>query len=279
MAKILILGDLHAGPGTGLVHLVYVQTQALKKFPDITHCIQVGDFGFYGSVFKNLKGTDKLPIKTFVIDGNHEDHEWLKEANVTHGAEWQEKYNFTYKPRGTIEVFDGATVGFFGGALNVDRAQEGSIDRRTTNYPLRVEVAEAIVKFNSVPKIDLMITHSCPHSIGVGMVGNAFFFESIDKFCHRKGHSTGPNHDCGEGALTRLWTGLTTKPDNWAYGHFHQTRMKKVNNTYFYCVGSTDSSDGKDWKEAFIYDTDKKTIEYHNAELGNFHGMHRTRLR
>lgn len=276
MAKLLILGDLHAGPSLRLSNIERVQLEALAMFPDLTGCIQVGDFGFYKEVFSGLTG--KLPLKTFAIDGNHEDHEWLH-SGASDSNLWEEKHNLIYKPRGSVEVVDGATIAFFGGALNVDQRQTGSTKDRTTNYPLRVEVEEAITKFEKLPKIDLMVTHSCPHSIGVGMIGNPFFFETIEKYCHDKGHSTGYNHDCGEGALTRLWRGLTVKPDNWVYGHFHQLHMKQVEQTYFYCVGSTDSSDKSDFKRAFIYDTEKKMIEYHPAQLANAKGFHSTRLR
>jgi hypothetical protein len=281
MSKILLLGDLHAAQG---VHnLDRVQKEAKKAFPDLEYCIQVGDFGFYKQTFE---GWDKsaayspcieLPLKTFAIGGNHEDYEWL---NVQDHKLWETKFNLFYKKRGTIEEIDGVTIGFLGGALNVDRRQEGSIDKRTTNYPLHVEVEEALEKFNSVPKIDLMITHSCPHSIGIGMVGSPIFFESIEKFCHDKGHSTGPNEDCGEGALRRLWHGMSVKPDNWVYGHFHQTKMKLIGNTYFYCIGSTDCSDMKDYVNPFVYDTKTKQIEYFNdIRLLNFDGFHKTRLK
>jgi predicted phosphodiesterase len=270
--KILISGDLH-----GNFHeLIQLQLEAKKANLPIDMCIQVGDFGFYERCFSTLgkMNVKKFPYKTFAIDGNHEEHWWLKDAPV---KEWEEKHNLFYKPRGSIEEIDGSLIGFLGGALNVDRAQEGSTKDRTTNYILDVEIHEALEKFNALPKIDLMVTHTCPHSIGVGMLGHPYFAETIEKYCHDKGHSTGKDNDVGDGPLTRLYRGLTNKPTNWVFGHFHQLKYTKVDGTHFYCVGSSDSSDGIHIKKPFIYDTQKKEIEYFpNNGLMNFTGFHKT---
>lgn len=277
MSKILLMGDCH-----GNFHeLIHLQQEAIKANLGIDFCIQVGDFGFYERCFSTLSkmNISKFPIKTIAIDGNHCDHGWLKEQD--HKL-WEEKHNLFYKPRGTIEEIDGSTIAFVGGALNVDRAQEGSINKRTTNYILDVEVHEALEKFLKYPKIDLMVTHTCPHSCGIGMVGHPYFFESIEKFCHNKGHSTGRNEDCGDGALTKLYRGLkvnNVKIDNWIFGHFHQLHYKKVDDTYFYCIGSSDISDGKYTKSPFIYDTQTKKVDWlDKVQLNTFTGHHKTRL-
>lgn len=277
MSRILLNGDLH-----GNFHeLIHLQQEAIKANLGIDLCAQVGDFGFYERCFSTLSkmNISKFPIKTIAIDGNHCDHDWLKKQDY---KLWEEKHNLFYKPRGTIEEIDGSTIAFLGGALNVDRAQEGSINKRTTNYILDVEVHEALEKFIKYPQIDLLVTHTCPHSCGVGMVGHPYFFESIEKFCHDKGHSTGRNEDCGDGALTKLYRGLkvnNVKIDNWIFGHFHQLHYKKVDDTHFYCIGSSDISDGKYTKNPFIYDTQTKKVEWlDKVELNTFTGHHKTRL-
>lgn len=204
----------------------------------------------------------KFPYPVHAIQGNHDDATWLKEVNVD---EWKDKHNIFFKEVGTIEEIDGSIIGFVGKALNVDRKQHGSIDKRTTNYLLDIEVNEFLEKAKSVPRIDLLVTHSCPHSVGVGMQGSIIFTETVEKFCHNKGHSTGRIEDCGDGSLSKLYRGLVTldkAPLNWSFGHFHQYKMIKVRNTNFYCIGCTDSSDGKKIKNPFIYDTQKKEIEF-----------------
>lgn len=277
MTKILLLGDAH-GNFNEIIHL---QQEAIKANLEIDLCIQCGDFGFYENCFNilNKMNIKKFPIKTIAIDGNHEHHEWLKSQD--HKL-WEEKHNLFYKPRGTIEEIDGCVIAFMGGALNVDRQQEGSIDKRTTNYILNVEVQEALEKFIKYPKIDLMVTHSCPHSCGVGMIGSSYFFESIEKFCHNKGHTTGRNEDCGDGSLTKLYRGLKVnniKIENYVFGHFHQTHYKKVDDTHFYCIGCSDTSDNRFVKNPFIYDTQTKKIDWlDKVELRNFSGHHKTRL-
>ncbi len=272
MTKILLSGDLHGN----FSELIQLQLEAIKANLGIDLCIQCGDFGFYDRCFATLS---KMNIKTITIDGNHESHEWLKEQDH---KSWEEKHNLFYKPRGSVEEIDGSVIAFMGGALNVDRRQEGSVDKRTTNYILDVEVHEALEKFLKYPQIDLMVTHTCPHSIGVGMVGHPYFFESIEKFCHDKGHSTGRNEDCGDGPLTRLYRALKSqdiKIPNWFFGHFHQLHYKLVDDTHFYCVGSSDVSDGAHTKKPFIYDTQTKKIEWLNkTELMTFTGFHKTRV-
>ncbi len=278
MTKILLTGDVH-----GNFHeLIQLQLEAIKADLGVDLCIQVGDFGYYNRCFNTLKKMNitKFPIKTIGIAGNHDDWDYIKNSN--HKA-WEEEHNLFYKPRGSIEEIDGSIIAFMGGALNVDRAQEGSIDKRTTNYILDVEVHEAVEKFMKYPQIDLMVTHTCPHSCGVGMVGHPYFFESIEKFCHNKGHSTGRNEDCGDGPLTRMYRTLKTanvKIENYVFGHFHQKHYKKVDDTHFYCIGCSDTSDGTFLKHPFIYDTQTKKVEYYNnIDLLNFTGFHKTRLR
>lgn len=276
MARILLLGDSH-----GNFHeIIHLQNESIKANLGIDLCIQVGDFGFYENCFNTLNKMNikKFPIKTIAIDGNHEDHEWLKSQD--HKL-WEEEHNLFYKPRGTIEEIDGSVIALLGGALNVDRRQEGSIDKRTTNYILDVEVHEALEKFLKYPVIDLMITHTCPHSCGVGMVGHPAFAQSIEKFCHDKGHSTGRIEDCGDGSLTKFYRGLKTgtKVSNWVFGHFHKLNYKTVDDTHFYCIGSSDVSDGSYIKNPFIYDTQTKKIDWlDKVELMTFAGHHKTRL-
>jgi predicted phosphodiesterase len=273
--RYLVAGDAH---GCWYDLQVVIQ-QAIRKY-NIDACIQVGDFGFYVLVFDKNQNL-KFNVPVYAIDGNHEQHWWLKESLAKGaGPIWKEKHNLEYVPRGTVWEVDGCKFGFFGGAMNVDRRQEGSSKNRTTNYPLRVEVKEAIKTFNDFGQLDFLITHSCPHSIGVGMEGKSIFLETIERYIETPfGISTGPLNDCGEQALTDLWNGLTLKPKEWIYGHFHQIKQKKVQDTVFTCIGCVDSSGGHEFARPFIIDTQKKTFEaFPSDTLLNSKGFHRTRL-
>jgi predicted phosphodiesterase len=273
--KILLAGDCHGC----FYDLDCVINQAIKKY-NIDACIQVGDFGFYPLCFDKFKG-HKFNVPVFALDGNHENHEWLKDSlDEGIAVTWKEQHNLEYVPRGTTWEIDGAKFGFLGGAMNVDRRQSGSSKNRTTNYPLNVEIREAIKKFNDFGQLDFLITHSCPHSVGVGMEGKSCFFESIEKYITRPFNiSTGPLNDCGEQSLSNLWGGLTLKPKEWIYGHFHCLHQKKAQDTVFTCVGCVDSAGGHEFARPFIIDTQKKTFEaFPSDTLLNSKGFHRTRL-
>ena len=273
--KYLVVGDIHGS----FYDLEVIITQAIKKY-NIDACIQVGDFGFYVLCLDRFKDK-KFNVPVYAIDGNHEQHWWLKEQ-MTNGvaASWKEKHNLEYVPRGTVWEVDGCKFGFLGGAMNVDRKQEGSSKKRTTNYILNVEVREALKTFNDFGQLDFLITHSCPHSIGVGMEGNASFIPLIERYIETPlGISTGPIGDCGEQTLTDLWYGLKAKPKNWIYGHFHAYHCKQIGETWFSCIGCGDSMGGHEFTLPFVIDTQKKTFEaFPGDTLMNSKGYHKTRL-
>lgn len=237
---------------------------AIKNF-NIDTAIQVGDFGFYPLVFDTYEKMNlKFKIPVYVIDGNHEDHIFIKKEYDTPGKMdiWKKQFNIHYMTRGSTLVIDTCKMGFFGGALNVDTSQKGSTKKRTTNYPLNVEVEEASETFNKMGKLDFLFTHSCPHSIGVGMRACPMFFETIEKYITRPLKiSTGPIDDCGEQALTNLWHRLNDKPSHVCYGHFHSFRESKIGTTTFTCVGCVDSLGGHGHTLPFIVDTKAKTLE------------------
>lgn len=290
MSKILILGDLH-----GRFH----DLKSVMKNVDFNlnikynFVVQIGDFGFYKNMFevlntletshvynKTTKTRDLIhgPMKfhkpVHAIDGNHEQHDWLKlKCNL---EEIKEKHNIIYQPRGSYLDIDGCKIGFIGGALNVDRAQEGSTAKGTTNYILNKEVEQAANTWNSIGGVDVVFSHSCPANIGIGIEGSDFFNRTIVEYIINAGHPTCNQKDCGELALTKLYTKLEKKPKHWFFGHFHDSLSKVVSDTEFICVGTTDSSDGKKYVNPFIYDTKTKSYEYHNKKAMNFDGEHST---
>lgn len=285
MARYLIIGDIH-GHFHDLNSVMKNVDFNLKIRYDAV--IQVGDFGFYPQCFEQLDkwlkpnkdnrleyARHKFHKPVYAICGNHEQHKWLRESNK---EEWKEKYNIFYQPRGSYLDIDGYKIGFLGGALNADRPQEGSIDKRTTNYILNNEASEAVDLWNSVGGMDTIITHSCPNNIGVGMVGHPALIQSVQQYCTDAGHDPGDFTDCGEAPLRSLYHKLDKKPSLWFYGHFHTVKSSRVGQTEFICVGSGDSSDGCKYTKPFILDTKKRTYEHHNKMAMNFDGEHSTRL-
>jgi predicted phosphodiesterase len=250
--KYLIIGDTHASWSSLSQHMHTVEMRGIEY----DEVIQVGDFGFYQSTMGFFKTfAKKFKKKIHFIDGNHEDHAFL----AKHKETYEEKYNLFYHPRGSITEINGSKIGWMGGAFNVDRPQE--FINGTQNFPSREEIDAMIAKVNDIGGVDLMVTHSCPHSIGVAMKGTTFFQETIEKYIHGIGYTSGPLWDCGDEPLTTLWHGLKVKPKNWVFGHFHKQHQGRVGDTNFFCVGICDMN-FKPSCPVYIYDTEYKQVWY-----------------
>lgn len=248
--KILLAGDVHGR----FPYLKLAMSYAKKQVPDLDLCIQVGDFGFYSSIFEAHLRDYGFPYKVLAIDGNHENHKWLhKRMN----KEFAASRNLEYIPRGTVMEFDGRKIGFIGGAMNVDRKQEGNVRFGTQNFISKKDVKHALEEFNK-HELDVIISHSCPHGIGVGVVGHPFFLPTIMEHILIPYNLPATDiNDCGEHALKDLWDGLIHKPKHWIFGHFHYIHENTVDGTHFVCIGCTDFTDNERNPSflPFFYDT------------------------
>jgi len=255
--KVLILGDAH-GQWWNVLDAVH---DAYERFA-IGAAIQVGDFGFFKPVMTAFTGIrePRFPVPLHVIDGNHEDHSWLSACrNDGTAAGWARDLDLHLHDRGDVLDLAGCRIGLCGGALHADRAQHGSLDKGTTNW-LTDRQADAAATAFAAASVSVVVTHSCPHSIGVGMQGSAALFVEVERHIRAKGFNPGPPGDCGEPALTRLWHHLNHKPRTWLFGHFHVHHHRVVDGTDFVCVGSTDVSDGVREKPVYLLDTGDGSI-------------------
>ena len=262
--RLLILGDSH-----GHLDRVHGLLTVAVEHLHIDAAIQVGDFGFFPRTMSRfVTRFGRFPVPLHVIDGNHEDHCWLRTQMLDGiAATWPDRHRLEYHPRGTATIIGGATIGFLGGAWHVDRPQEDAdIFWRRGEEPLACnwirpsDRDRALVTWRDTPP-DLIVTHSAPTGVGVGVPGEPARVPDVHEFIDSRGWSAGPLTDVGEpelGSIARHlpWpTGRT-----WLFGHFHRLHDHKVAGTRFVCVGSSDGSDGRKHPAVIIYDTITKSL-------------------
>lgn len=156
--KALILGDVH-GHWTNMNVTI---AKAIGEHPDITHIIQVGDFGYGFHGIKPFK-TSKVYFSSeeqdiydnatkLWLDGNHENFDLLE---IDKGA-WQP--GWTYVPRGSILEADGYRMMFFGGASSIDRdIRTPMMDWWPQENITYTQVENCLKKHDD--KIDALFTH------------------------------------------------------------------------------------------------------------------------
>ncbi len=249
--KVLLLGDVH-GAHAGLAALL----TAARDRHGIGAAIQTGDFGFTRAHFARGFAGGRLPVPLYAIDGNHDDHAWLhRAARKGETARWRDEWNLHFQPRASTVRIGGVAVGFLGGALHVDRAQYRHWwFRDIANFILAHERARATRLFND-ERPALLVTHSCPAGIGVGIRGNPALAMQLALHVHGAGFDPGPEHDCGEVELVRLWHHLRIPPALWAFGHFHQRHDRRIGDTRFVCTDTLDAA------ELLVWDTGTGGVE------------------
>ncbi len=158
--KILIIGDSHGNTGWLQTALNYGHDQGCEL------AISVGDFGYWprwsgGQKFiKKIERTlAALEMNLWFVDGNHEDHERLRALGITRSRDITK--HITWKPRGSDEILDGVTFGFFGGAVSVDAMA------RTPGYTWfseEIPTAHEWARVYNMKNVDVMISHEVPAS-------------------------------------------------------------------------------------------------------------------
>jgi predicted phosphodiesterase len=251
--RVLIVGDVHGQHRELAGALRQVQTDF-----GIAAAIQVGDFGFYRESMARFRQDGiRFPVPLHVVDGNHEDHGWLWRALLTGAARtWKAEANLLYQPRPSVVRLGASTVGFLGGALHVDRPQTHTLLCRLPNYILRHHREQATALFNR-EKPELIVTHSCPSRIGIGVRGAPDLAAGVAEHVVNAGFDPGPADDCGEAELSRLWSDLCYRPRGWAFGHFHRYHEAVVEGTRFVCVGE---GSGAPCETLVLWDTEERKL-------------------
>jgi len=247
--RIGLIGDNHG-------HWAFLSwaCSVLKDAYGCTSAIQVGDCGFSCERVDHHPDLH-LPIPAYAIDGNHEDHALLgdlKDADprndpwTSTGLQWQR--------RGSVRSIDGFNVGFLGGALYAHTEQVSwppvpeweplPMRAHHANYPLEDDV-DRLLTNSKADALDLLVTHSCPSDIGIGMRASQDFRWSVQVHTRDRGIDPGPDQDSGEPALRRLWQELRDRrPRHWIFGHWHAAREVTIATTSFISLPPCDPDYG-----------------------------------
>jgi hypothetical protein len=138
----------------------------------------------------------------------------------------------------------------------VDRPQKHNWLGGFPNYILCRHREHAVALFNR-ERPELIVTHSCPARIGLGMQCTAEMQPGVAEHIVAAGFDPGPADDCGEVELCRLWRELAYKPRAWVFGHFHRAHDAMIEGTRF--VGVSAELDGPHRRLA-IWDTEEKKL-------------------
>ncbi|MFH1708409.1 MAG: metallophosphoesterase [Planctomycetota bacterium] len=251
--RVLIVGDVH-----GRHQALAAELRRVQSNYRIAAAIQVGDFGLTGPAMEQLGGERvRFPVPLHVIDGNHEDHAWLRRAlRSGAAAAWAEEFNLVYQPRPSLAHFGSSTAGFMGGALHVDRPQRRGLLGGIPNYILRRQRAEAAALFNRTRPV-LIVTHSCPTRIGIGLRGTPGLALGVNTHITEAGFDPGAPDDRGEAELERLWKELEYRPRAWVFGHFHRMHQAVIEDTQFICVDAKIDAPGR---TLVIWDTEEQRL-------------------
>jgi hypothetical protein len=151
-----IVGDIHGNfyKFRELVEKIVSGPEGSK----VTAIIQVGDFGYYPNLIRQLE-TLSWPIPVYWVDGNHEQFSMfmhLEEVTELHK-------NIFYVPRGTILNLDGRKIAFLGGAGSVDKEIRQSYGMDWS--PMENIAPHEVLRFGDESQVDMMITHCPPQSV------------------------------------------------------------------------------------------------------------------
>ena len=199
--KCLILGDIH-GDWFAADKVIHYATNAHK---DITHIIQVGDFGY------GFPGTNPWEPKTSLpihwLRGNHDNIELLNAEEFDWGP------NLIYQKDNSLLTIDGYNLLFMGGATSIDKAYR--TPGRSWWPEETVNMAAVRAAIERPEKIDCVFSHDTCHD-----------FKYIEH--------TLPDGVGDRQALQVLHDYL--KPKFWFHGHWHDFKMGKKRNTIWACA-------------------------------------------
>lgn len=163
--KIAIIGDQHGNINNFLSLIDY-----LEKLENPDLYIQVGDMGVMGNNFEKYlhklnKKLNSLNKNLLFIDGNHDNHNWLKSITKKKFEVNYIQSNIGYIPRGTLLKIGNTKFFFCGGAFSIDRNlrtlnKDYWIDETLSDEEL--EEIKSYLETQDLDKIEYFISHDYP---------------------------------------------------------------------------------------------------------------------
>lgn len=216
---VLVCGDTHAD---------FRELNTIMAHNEPSVVLVCGDFGYWnkstwrkGTVGNFVDGIKPGNTKVYWCDGNHEDHNLLQQLRKEHGREKpiEVAHNVFYCPRGsTLELEDGRTVLFMGGAYSIDKAY------RTPHvdwFPEEV-ISEEDMRHLPDTKVDIVISHTCPSFVAKNLILPHHYYgvgKVIDQSCSH---------------LDKVFDKYN--PSLWYFGHWHIQQNMYVNGAFFQCL-------------------------------------------
>lgn len=181
--RVLVCGDLHGDAR----HTQYLAVEARRR--DIDLIIQLGDWGFKGFDRPGkpaLVGLTRMlshqGVKMWFLDGNHDDHDWLRElARTSNNEPVDVNDQIRYLPRGSTFDLDGVSCMALGGAYSIDK--EWRIQHNAGWWPqemISLRECHQAIDNGKAAEVKIMFTHDCPEGV-CPIVGTMSFGYKADE--------------------------------------------------------------------------------------------------
>jgi len=197
-----------------------------KNFKGVTKddkVIILGDHGFIwnNEVEKNNEVCaviEQFPFTTIVLDGNHENHEVLKDYDIVDGFRGKVSKlskEIVWLRRGEVYLIEGQRIFVMGGAYSIDKEYRTYMESWwPEELPNSSEYANALKNLDNCNwEVDYVLTHTASH-YSAQTLGYEGLDQGLNKF------------------FDTLEENLKFK--HWYFGHFHHNRTIDSKHTCLY---------------------------------------------
>jgi len=166
--RILCVGDTHGDSAFWTRTVI-----PAAKREGVEMVLQLGDFGFWIHEYEGIKYMVRLNkellaagITLYWIDGNHENHVWLRQLFLNYKGQPRPVQTLGsqlwHLPRGSVVELGGKRFLACGGAFSIDK------DRRIPGrswWPEEMVSVEDVARCQSRGKADILLSHDCPEGV------------------------------------------------------------------------------------------------------------------